>query len=227
MKKKWLAALLVLCIASGALAQPKQAQPAHPQDPQKFDTTLPVEITSDSLEVLQHENKAIFRGNVIAVQGQVRLKSDVMVVHYKQQGGDKQNASSASSPAAVPTPTPAPKETDNKTPGEMGAVTLIEVEGNVLVATPQESAKGEKGDYTAATRLLHLYGPNVVLTRDKNIMRGTALVYNMETGRSILTNGPDIVTGKSNGDRVRSVFVPEKEAAPSPTPAPVTIPSGR
>lgn len=211
---KWLAAvLLVLCINGGVFAQTKQT---HPQDPKKFDTSLPIEITSDSLEVLQKENKAIFRGNVIAVQGQIRLNSDVMVVHYKQQGADKH---ATPTPVPTPTPTPAPdsKTANSSVPSEMGAITLIEVEGNVLMATPEESAKGDKGDYTVATRMLHLYGPNVVLTRDKNIMRGTALVYNMETGRSILTNGPDVVTGKSNGDRVRSVFVPNQQ--PTPTPA--------
>jgi len=173
---------------------------AQPQkDPTKFDTSLPVEISSDSLEVLQHENRAIFKGHVVAVQGEVRLKSDTMIVHYRQK---------ETSQAPVKAK---PVGQGGKTAGDMGAITLIEVIGNVFVATPQESAKGEKGDYQVPTRTLHLFGDNVVLTRDKNIMRGTALEYNMETGRSILTNGNDVVNSKSNGTRVRSVFVPNQE----------------
>jgi len=176
--------------------------PAGPKDPEKFDTSLPVEITSDSLEVLQHENKAIFKGNVVAVQGEVRLKSDTMVVHYKQKSQQDQAVAKTPKPAASP---------DDQ--GGMGAITLIEVMGNVFVVTPQESAKGDRGDYDVPTRMLHLFGDNVVLTRDKNIMRGTALEYNMATGRSILTNGSKVVGSPSTGARVRSVFVPNQEPA--------------
>lgn len=191
---------LVALIAGNAQAAPAvktQAPTASgAKDPEKFDTSLPVEISSDSLEVLQHDNKAIFNGNVVAVQGQVRLKSDKMIVHYKQKGQQQE---------APKTPAPA-----NDT-GSMGAITLIEVIGNVLVATPQESAKGDKGDYDVPSRILHLFGDNVVLTREKNIMRGTALEYNMATGRSILTNGSQIVGGQPSSTRVRSVFVPNQD----------------
>lgn len=174
---------------------------AHAQtEPASLNSKLPIEISSDSLEVLQRENKAIFSGNVIAVQGTVRLKSDKMIVHYKQKSQQSQQPKPA--PAAKPSATPS---------ADMGAITQIEVEGHVLVATPQESAQGDKGDYEVATRTIHLFGNNVVLTRDKNIMRGTALEYNMETGRSILTNGTDLVSGKSTGTRVRGVFVPNQE----------------
>ena len=109
-----------------------QATTAQPEkDPAKFDTSLPVEITSNTLEVLQHENKAIFKGNVTAVQGEVRLKSDIMVVHYKQKSDQPG--------AAKPTPTPDASKAAST--GDMGAITLIEVFGNVLVATPRESTQ--------------------------------------------------------------------------------------
>lgn len=205
--KKILSSLfLSLMLATSAQAEPAvkakmQANtPAGPKDPEKFDTSLPVEITSDSLEVLQHENKAIFKNNVVAVQGQVRLKADMMVVHYNQKGQQDN----------TPKP-PAPTAPNDQ--GEMGAITLIEVMGNVFMATPQESAQGDKGDYDVPTRMLHLFGSNVVLTRDKNIMRGTALEYNMATGRSILTNGSQVEGGQPTGKRVRSVFVPNQTPA--------------
>jgi lipopolysaccharide export system protein LptA len=168
----------------------------------KMDTKLPIEISSDSLEVLQHDNKAIFKGNVIAVQGTLRLKSDVMIVHYHQKNEQSAQPPKPKSGAATPAGSAA---------NAMGAISLIEVEGNVFVATPEESAKGDKGDYNADSKLLHLFGTNVVLTRDKNILRGTALEYNLETGRSILTNGADTVSGKTNGGRVHTVFVPNQD----------------
>jgi lipopolysaccharide export system protein LptA len=91
----------------------------------------------------------------------------------------------------------------------MGAISLIEVEGNVFMATPDESAKGDKGDYQVDEKLLHLFGDNVILTRDKNILRGTEMVYNLETGRSVLTNHGTKVG--PNGGRVRGVFVPNQD----------------
>jgi lipopolysaccharide export system protein LptA len=203
----------------------------------KYDTKLPVEISADNLEVLQHENKAIFKGNVIAVQGQIRLTGDTMIVHYRQKTDQPAGAQPAK---PAPTPAPANPAAANSSPvaaqGAMGAITLIEMEGHVFAATPEESAKGDKGDYQVDEKLLHLTGDNVTLTRDKNILRGTALVYNLETGRSVLTNNGAKVGG-TNGGRVRGVFVPNEEdknkdknktkskSSAAPTPVPAAPPS--
>ena len=85
---------------------------------------------------------------------------------------------------------------------------------------PGNRPKGDKGNYEVATRILHLFGKNVVLTRDKNIMRGTALEYNMETGRSILTNGGNVVNGKSSGARSsQRVRCPNQDPAVAAKPA--------
>src|SRR5262249_14955980 len=149
---------------------------------------LPVEISSDNLEVFQNQNKAIFKGNVIAVQGRIRLAADTMIVHYKQ----KSDQSGQQQPPKV-------KATSSQHSGSMGAITLIEVEGHVFLATPEESAKGDRGDYQVPEKLLHLTGDNVILTRGRNILRGNALVYDLESGHSNLTNNGQKVTGKNKG----------------------------
>jgi len=194
--KRLLMILLSCMVTCGASAA--ATGPVSPMANSKYNTKLPIEISSDTLEVLQQENKAIFKGNVIAVQGQMRLKSDVMIVHYRQQ--DNKNAA----------PKPAEPPQAPKTQGEMGAISLIEVEGHVFVASPEESAQGDKGDYNVDDKTIHLFGDNVVLTREKNILRGTALEYNLATGRSVLTNGSKVVSGKNDG-RVRGVFVPNQD----------------
>ncbi|MEI6729707.1 MAG: LptA/OstA family protein, partial [Pseudomonadota bacterium] len=162
-----------------------------------------------TLEVLQNESKAIFKGEVIAVQGDVRIKSDEMIVYYSSKD-DKSKAAPAVTPPAASSVPPAGQ-------GDMGAIKSIEVHGNVIIATPQESAKGDRGDYEVATRIVHLFGDNVVLTRDKNIMKGTALEYNMETGRSLLTRAEDSKT--KTDDRVRMVIVPQEKPAEKPAVA--------
>ena len=188
---KRLAVMIATCVFSvSAMAEeaPKEGMAT------KYDTKLPVEISADNLEVLQKESRAIFKGNVIAVQGKLRLNADTMIVHYKQQT----EAEKAKKPEA------------SATEG-MGAVSLIEVEGNVLVATPEETARGDKGDYEVDKRFLRLTGDNVILTRDKNILRGKSVEYNLDTGRSILTYKGGEPNAKGD-NRVRGVFVPKSDA---------------
>ncbi len=166
----------------------------------KYDTRLPVEISADNLEVLQRESRAIFKGNVIAVQGKLRLNADKMVVHYKQNGNGK-----------------SPPKPEGGTPDGMGAVSLIEVEGNVLVATPEETARGDKGDYEVDKRFLRLTGEDVTLTRDQNILKGKSVEYDLDTGRSVLTNKNGDVPAKGD-NRVRGVFVPKSNAETTKKP---------
>ena len=40
-----------------------------------FDTSLPVEVTADQLSVDQSNGRAVFDGNVLVVQGEVRLSA--------------------------------------------------------------------------------------------------------------------------------------------------------
>jgi lipopolysaccharide export system protein LptA len=195
MKFLWAVLFSIMLFGVSASAQQHGATPGD-----KYDTKLPVEISSDSLEVLQHENKAIFKGNVIAVQGQLRLKSDVMTVHYRQKKDEG---------TKPPEPKPQPAPGTPAAANAMGTISKIDVDGHVFMASPEESAQGDKGDYDVDAKTIHLFGGNVILTRDKNILRGTALEYNLETGRSLLTNGNNVVTGKSDG-RVRGVFVPNE-----------------
>jgi lipopolysaccharide export system protein LptA len=163
-----------------------------------YNSKGPIEITSDSLEVLQQENKAIFSGRVLAAQGDVKLKADKMTVHYRS-GGDKQNGDKQKS----------------KKEGEesQNAIEKIDVNGNVFLSTPEETASGDNGTYDVANRQIHL-NDNVVLTRGKNVLRGGRLVYDFATGRSAL-NTPDANTdGPNKKPRVRALFMPDEASKP-------------
>ncbi len=52
----------------------------------KQDTTLPVEIAADQLTVNQADGSAIFTGNVLAAQGDMRLSAVVVRVEYSADG---------------------------------------------------------------------------------------------------------------------------------------------
>src|SRR5699024_2101892 len=54
----------------------------------KHDSSAPIEITSDALEVRQAEQLAIFSGDVVAGQGSRRLTADRVEVSYDEQADD-------------------------------------------------------------------------------------------------------------------------------------------
>lgn len=51
------------------------------------DSSQPVEVTSDSLEIDQDAGQAVFRGNVIVVQGDLRMSASEVQVLYAETDG--------------------------------------------------------------------------------------------------------------------------------------------
>jgi lipopolysaccharide export system protein LptA len=193
-----------LHVVLALLVQPSAAlaQAALQQD-------KPIEITSDKLDVFQLEHKAIFTGNVIAVQGTTNMRSEQMIVFYHD---------SESKPAAAPDATTAPAPA--AAPNPQG-IYRIEAEKNVVFTTPTEVAIGDKGIYNVETDTIDLVGADVTLTRGQNILKGTKLNYNMKTGRSVLTGGVSgtAVTTGGKPARVHGLFVPKADPKADPKPA--------
>ncbi len=164
----------------------------------KHKTNAPIEITSDTLQVLQQENKAIFTGHVIATQDNVKIKSEKMVVFYKQseKNAEKPAKKSLISPPAA---------------SEKNSIEKIIVEKNVFLSTPEETASGANGIYNVIDKKIYL-NDNVVLTRDKNVLKGNKLVYDFDTGKSELTSS-DSANSKDpdKKQRVKALFVPNSD----------------
>lgn len=180
-----LAMALIVCASAQAAPNPLAGS--------KHDNSAPIEINADNLEVLQEENKAIFTGHVVAIQGKVRLKSDKMTVYYAQKA------------EAEPSKKQAPADPQS------GAIEKIDVEGSVFLSTPEETASGAHGVYDVKGNRIVLE-QNVVLTRAKNTLKGNNLVYDFATGKSTLTGGAAVTQqGGKDGSRVRALFVPEKK----------------
>lgn len=165
--------------------------------PEKLKSNAPIEITSDSLQVLQQEHKAIFIGHVIAIQADVRIKSEKMTVFYKGQESSKPDGKSEKKSAAIMP--------------EKNSIEKIVVENNVFLTTSQETARGDNGLYDVVGSKIYLNN-NVVLTRDKNVLKGDKLVYDLTTGKSELNSGA--VATESNAStagkpqRVKALFIP-------------------
>jgi lipopolysaccharide export system protein LptA len=150
----------------------------------QHDTSLPIEITADVLEVLQDQRIAIFTGNVDATQGDMVLSADRLRVHY----GDAEDA-----PAAAP---------------ETGSIRRIEAEGNVFLSSPRETAQGTTGVYDVASNRVTMVGA-VVLTQEDNVIRGERLEVDLVSGRSQIFAAVPSTAGGTPPQRVRALFVPE------------------
>lgn len=190
----------------------------------KDNSKEPIDISSDTLEVDQTQQIAVFTGNVVANQGNMHLRSDRMNVYYRKKDGE------AAPGAPIPTAPPATKP--DGTAATPSAIYKIVVEGNVVMATPEEAAQGAHGVYEVDARLFHLT-ENVILTRGKNILRGTKLDYNLANGRSVLVGAGNAQIPSATGGRVRGVFVPDdasdkpaaKPATAKPAATPVSAPA--
>ena len=143
-----LAAFLCATARSPAMAQLEDLSGAH-------DSQAPIEITADTLEVRQSENLAIFRGDVDAIQGDLLLKADMLIVHYRE----------------------------NKDTPEQPGISQIDVEGHVFISSPNETAQGERGVYDVDNKKIWLTG-QVVLTQGNNIIEGDRLELDLVTGKS-------------------------------------------
>lgn len=67
--------VLMLLLCSSAIGFAEQVVPT-------IDTSLPVEIESQQLEIMQQENKSVFSGDVVAIQGDMTLSADRLIVFF-------------------------------------------------------------------------------------------------------------------------------------------------
>jgi lipopolysaccharide export system protein LptA len=192
-----------------AQAQPQKKQVASPG----FGTASkePIQIDADRLEVFSKEQRAIYSGNVIAVQGDTTIKSAQMIVFYDRQ----------SSPNGQPAAQPAAAEGEGGT-----ALRRVEAKGGVTVISKDQVATGNEGVFDRSSNKIVLTG-NVALSQGENVTKGEKLIYDTETGIAIVESG-----AAAAGGRVRGVFVPGEDKGgitgkPAAKPAPAADPRAK
>lgn len=146
--KKFLAiGAAILAVAGPVLAQD------NPFGGFKHDSSEPIEITADSLEVRQAESIAIFSGSVVAGQGTLRMTADQMRVAF---------------------------DPDQENP-ETGAITNVKASGNVFLTNGAETAQGAEAEYDVSSGLVTM-STDVVLTQGENAVSGQTLRIDLNTG---------------------------------------------
>lgn len=157
----------------------------------------PIQIDADKLEVFSKEQRAVYTGNVIAVQGDTTIKAPTMIVFYDRQdskaAGDKPAAEKASADAGGD----AAAESNGGT-----SLRRVEAKGGVSVVSKDQVATGNEGVFDRSSNKIVLTG-NVALSQGENVTKGQKLVYDTETGVAVVESG-----ATAAGGRVRGVFVP-------------------
>lgn len=228
--------------------QQQQPGPANAQQPSGPPNALqgfsqnrgkPIKINSASLEVHDKDKMATFSGDVHLVQGDVDLRTNVLVVFYEDASSAQSAPASAQDgrPAPVPASAAAPSQqgAGQQGAGQQGAgqdpgqqdpgqqdqsqqIKRVEAKGDVIVVQKDQTATGDLGIFDMRANTVEMTG-NVVVNRGPNILRGDTLTVNMNTGDSLMT------CGKAHEKcRVQGLFLPgtmkDSQAAPAPAPAP-------
>lgn len=147
----------------------------------KHDSSQPIKISADALEVRQNEQVAVFTGAVDARQGEVRMQAQRLTVTYD------------------------PEAEDNT---EAGAIRRVRAEGDVFISSTDSTASGNWADYDVATGNITM-GDTVTLTQGtgarSNVIGGNSLTINLNTGVAQLQGG---VTANGTGGRVEMILNP-------------------
>jgi lipopolysaccharide export system protein LptA len=174
----------------------------------------PISIDADKLEYFDKEQKAIYTGNVVAIQGDSKLTCSVMTLFLAKSGP----------PPAAGT-APANDAAGGAGPGAGGTqVKHMDAAGPVTVVSKTQVATGDRGSYDKDQNRVWLFG-NVTLSDGGNVTKGDKLTYNLTTGEAVV-EGEGKDAGKAAPDngaaRVHGLFIPgsNSTAAEATEPAP-------
>ena len=130
------ALLLALLLSNPASAQNQVAFGGLRGDP-----TKPVEVTSDSLAVNQSDGTAIFAGNVLVIQGDMRLTAAELTVVYKADDQKKIDSLTATGGVTLTAGPDAAESRDAVYTIDSGQVVMT---GDVLLTQGANIISGQK-----------------------------------------------------------------------------------
>jgi lipopolysaccharide export system protein LptA len=195
-----LAVIFVLATlnAQAAVNKPTQGAPLLPGGNSKE----PISIEADKLVYFDKEQKAIYSGNVVAIQGDTRLTCSIMTVHMTKTAAAGAPAAGASAAGASAAGAPAVKVADaGPAPSaESSSVSHLDCAGPVTVLSKTQTATGDSAVYDKPQNKIWIFG-HVTLSDRGNVTKGDKLTYDLTSGQATVD------TGGTSG-RVKGLFLP-------------------
>lgn len=135
----------------------------------------------DSLEWHDKDQLAVARGDAVAIREGKRIRADVITAEVTRDEKGAQH------------------------------ISRIDAEGNVTVASQDQTGRGDKGVYNVDTGITTLIG-HVKLTRGQNELRGQYAVVDMNKSIYRLLSAPPSETlTSSRPTRVEGLFIPRQQ----------------
>ena len=133
-----------------------------------FDSGMPVEVSADALSIDQESGAATFDGNVLVVQGDVRMSAGQVVIVYA---------------------------TDDA--GSANGISRLIASGGVTFVTATDAAEAQTAEYSIEGSTVTLSG-NVLLTQGPTAISGEKLVVDLTSGSGRMEGRVRTVIGGSN-----------------------------
>jgi len=183
-----LAASLAMSAIAPVSAAPKASSPTAilPGSNSKE----PISIDADKLVYYDKEQKAIYSGNVVAVQGDSKLTCSSLTIFLAR----------GEAPAADGAPAKAAASSGETPSASTSQVRRMEAAGPVTVVSKTQVATGDRGVYDKTENKVWLLG-NVTLSDGGNVTKGDKLTYDLSTGQAV------VEVGRST-QRVHGLFIP-------------------
>ena len=200
-----LAVLVWVGIAATVGAQPLDTVPAEAKPAAKFGgfgstrSKDPITITADTLEYEYKDGIVVYRGDVLAVQGEVKIRSNELRITLAKTDDGKQTGAKAAS------------ELDSGAASKLQAVVAS---GSVRIDQGTRWAVGGKATFDQTARTLILT-EDPVLHDGPNEVAGDRVVVYLDEDRSVVEGGRK---------RVKAVLFPGKQDGAKPDAAGATKP---
>ena len=177
----------------------------------KTDPKAPINIEAESLDIFDQTKMAVFKGNVVAKQGDFVVRASELTARYSGQSG----LGLASTPVAGEK-------------GQPAQLQKIEARRKVVITSSDgRTASGDWADFNTKANTA-VVGGKVIVSQGKSVVEGTKLLIDMNSGQSRfeVADAAKAASGQAEASptcpegqvcskgRVRAVFYPkEAEAA--------------
>lgn len=167
---RWNSLAVALLLGLAVAGAPALMAPAEAQNPDRAfgglgsESTAPIRIDADRLDVFDRENRAVYAGNVVAVQGDTTIRCSQLTIHFDRNptGGGGDDAGDA--------------------------IRGIDCAGPVTILSEDQVATGDRATYDRASGQMVISG-NVALSQGQNVTRGERLVYDIDRGVANVESG--------------------------------------
>lgn len=155
------------------------------------DRQQPATIEADEVEFDFRTGKRVYKGDVVVVQGTLRITGDKLVIEYTEQGDQIEKATSWGTPATFKQ---RPEGKDSDVYGEGDEIVLNEIENTLTLIE------------------------NAVMTQAGNTAKGQRIVYDMASDRMTVKGmerqqqpAADAGDTETESGRARVIITPEEQ----------------